>query len=153
MCIREAREHLGKFLKRFVLKYKSTVVINESLTCQSNDGKKYFYYGIFPVLVVAVVLVTGFDIYFYKQYHSTSSSKDKKFLYLFPMPCIAPSVFVVNCVLSVATAIKLFCWNKIKKWILDNNDTEPRLNQETPENMQDTPEARKKKQSNAVKIS
>ena len=131
MCIKEAREHLGRFLKRFVLKYKSTIAINESSLSQSEDGKIYFYYGVFPVIMIAVGLVTIFDIYFYWKYHYTSSYSDKKFLYLFPIPCVAPSFFVVNFVMSEATATRLF-YQDIKTCnMLPVYDT--RLEQDTPE--------------------
>ena len=114
ICIKEAREHLGRLLERFVLKYKSTIVIQESSLSQSKDGKTYFYYGVFPVMMISVGLVTGVDIYFYCKYHKTSSYNDKKFLYLFPIPYVAPSFFVVNFVMSVATLGRIFCWDKVK---------------------------------------
>ena len=107
MCTKEAREFLGRFLKRFLLKYKSTIAINDSSLFQSKDVKTYFYYGFFPVIIIVVCLITGFDIYFYWKYHYTSSYSDKKFLYLFPIPCVAPSFFVVNAVMSVGTTIRL----------------------------------------------
>ena len=112
MCIDEAREHLGRFLKRFVLKYKSTIIINDSSLSQSEDGKSYFYYGVFPVMLAGVCIVTGVDIYFYVKYRYTSSYNDKKFLYLFPIPCVAPCFFVVNSAMSLATTARLFCRDK-----------------------------------------
>ena len=133
MCIKEAREHLGRFLKRFILKYKSTIVINESSLSQSEDGKIYFYYGFFPVIIIVVCLVTGFDIYFYWKYHNTSSYNDKKFLYLFPIPCVAPSLFVVNLIMSMPKAIRLFCWDIKACNMLRTPEYYTRLEQDTPE--------------------
>ena len=150
MCIKEAQEHLGRFLKRFALKYKSKIAVNESSLSQSKDGKTYFYFGVFPVIMIAVGLVTSFDIHFYWKYHYTSSKSDKKFLYLFPIPCVAPSFFVVNFIMSVATTIKLFCWDKMKKYWGGLNDgaTTPLPNiAERRHNIQDTLETQSNEQN------
>ena len=151
MCIKEAREHLGRFLKRYVSKYKSTIAINESSLSQSEDGKIYFYYGVFPVIMIAVGLVTIFDIYFYWKYHYTSSYSDKKFLYLFPIPIIAPIFFVINLVMSGGTTIRLFCWDEIKKLVVRDGLNEATLNhhENTAEkqlNKQDKPETHSSEQ-------
>ena len=114
MCIEEAREHLGKHLKKFAFKYS----IDQKDYSLSHEKVLFFFIEriFFPVLLVGVGLVTGVDIYFYLKYHNTSSYNDKKFLYLFPIPCVAPSFFVVNLVMSVVTAIRLFYWDKVKNF-------------------------------------
>ena len=122
MCKKEAREHLGKLLKRFVLSYS----IDKMDSSLSHEKILFFFIVrmFFPVMLVGVCLVTSFDIYFYLKYHYTSSYNDKKFLYLFPIPCVAPSFLVVNFIMSVATTIKLFCWDKEKKcWKSTNENT------------------------------
>ena len=112
MCTEGAREHLGKHLKRFAFKYS----IDQKDSSLSHEKVLFFFVEriFFPVMLVGVGLVTGVDIYFYLKYHNTSSYNDKKFLYLFPIPCVAPSFFVVNLVMSVVTAIRLFYWDKVK---------------------------------------
>ena len=113
MCKKEARKHLGKLLKRFVLSYS----IDKTDSSLSHEKILFFFIVrmFFPVMLVGVCMVTYFDISFYRKYHSTDSYNDKKFLYLFPIPCVAPSFFVVNFVMSVVTAIKIFYWDKVKK--------------------------------------
>ena len=117
MCIEEAREHLGKHLKRFAFKYS----IDQKDYSLSHEKVLFFFIEriFFPVMLVGVGLVTGVDIYFYRKYHNTSSYNDKKFLYLFPIPCVAPSFFVVNLVMSVATTIRLFYWDKVKNFCIE----------------------------------
>ena len=79
-------------------------------------------------MLVGVCLVTGFDIYFYCKNHYTSSYNDQKFLYLFPIPCIAPIFFAINFIMSVVTAIKLFYWDKEKKCRESTNENTPLVN-------------------------
>ena len=106
--MKKTREHLGKQLKKILSNhYKSIVIIDKrkSSILKFKDEKIFFFLierVVFPVMLVAVVIVTGFDIYLYRKYHS--SCNDKTFLYLFPIPYVAPSIFAVNFVMSVATA-------------------------------------------------
>ena len=65
----------------------------------------------FPVMLVAAVIITSFDIYLYWKYNT--SHNDKRFLYLFPIPYVAPGIFGFNFVMSVATAMKIFYWDKL----------------------------------------
>ena len=65
----------------------------------------------FPVILVAVVIISSFDIYLYRKYHTLYN--DKRFLYLFPVPCVAYGIFGANFVMSVATAIKIFYCDKV----------------------------------------
>ena len=121
---KEARKHLGKQLRNILLNhYKSIVIIdkNKSSILQLEDEEIFFFLikrVVFPVMLVAVVIVTGFDIYLYRKYHS--SYNDKTFLYLFPMPYVAPSMFVVNFVMSVATTktIKLGSKDNCQKFLI-----------------------------------
>ena len=114
MCMKGAREHLGKHLKRFAFMYS----IDQKDSSLSHEKVLFFFIEriFFPVMLVGVVLVTGVDIYFYRKYHNTSSYNDPKFLYLFPIPYVAPCFFVVNLVMSVATTIRLFYWDKVKNF-------------------------------------
>ena len=110
--MKKTREHLGKQLKKILSNhYKSIVIIDKrkSSILKFKDEKIFFFLierVVFPVMLVAVLIVTGFDIYLYRKYHS--SYYDKTFLYLFPIPYVAPSMFAVNFVMSVVTATKIF---------------------------------------------
>ena len=84
----------------------------------SNHEKKFYFFierVVFPVMLMAVTLVTIFDIYCYSEYHSFSAHEDPKFLYLFPIPYVAPIIFGVNLVMSVVTGIKFLYWNEVEE--------------------------------------
>ena len=123
MCMKGAREHLGKLLKRFVSNYYKSIMIidkKKSSLSQFEDEKIFFFFIeriAFPVMLVAVVIITCFDIYLYGKYHTLYY--DKRSFYLFPIPCVAPSIFVVNLVISVATATKMFWWDKLKAKLIE----------------------------------
>ena len=95
--------------------YKSIMIIDKrkSSILKFKDEKIFFFLierVVFPVMMVAVLIVTCFDIYLYWKYHS--SYNDKTFLYFFPIPYVAPSMFAVNFVMSVVTATKIFYWDE-----------------------------------------
>ena len=121
MCIKEARERLGKHLEKLLKRFSLNYSIDEEDSSSSHEKVLFFYIVrmFFPVMLVSIGLVTGFDVYFYWKYHSTDSYNDQKILYLFPIPCVAPSMFLVNFVMSVVTAFKLFhcdkCCDKQKR--------------------------------------
>ena len=104
MCMKGAREHLGKLLKRFVSNYYKSIMIidkKKSSLSQFEDEKIFFFFIeriAFPVMLVAVVIITCFDIYLYGKYRTLYY--DKRSFYLFPIPCVAPSIFVVNLVIQ-----------------------------------------------------
>ena len=115
VCSEEAQEHLGKLLKSFLFKYcKSIIIINkeDSSILQLKDEKIFFFFierMAFPVMLVTAVIITRFDFYLYRKYHILYN--DERFLYLFPVPCVACGIFGANLVMSVATAIKIFYWD------------------------------------------
>ena len=117
VCIEEAREHLGKLVNSFLSKYykiKSTITSNneDSQLLQLKDEKKFFFFierMAFPVMLVTVVIITSYDNHLYKKIHTLYN--DKRFLYLFPVPCVAYGIFGFNFVMSMATAIKIFYWD------------------------------------------
>ena len=118
MCMKEAREHLGKLLKRFMLKYYKSIIIidkKKSSISQFKDEKILLFFierMAFPVMLVATVIITIFDVYFYWKYQI--SYNDKRFLYLFPVPYVAPTIFAINFVMSVATAMNILYWDEVK---------------------------------------
>ena len=123
MCTKEAREQLGKRLKSFISKYYESVIIfdiKKSSILQFKDEKIFFFFikrVAFPMMLVAVVIITSFDIYLYWKYrnlHIYYNVNDNRFLYFFPIPCVAPTIFGVNFVMSVATTLWIFYWDKLK---------------------------------------
>ena len=122
MCMKETRERLGKLLKSFALIYSNSIIINdnkESSLLQLKDEEILFFFierVAFPVILVVVVVITYFDIYLYRKYYL---SLDKDISYLFPIPYIAQSVLGVNFLMSVATIIKMFYWDKVKAKLIE----------------------------------
>ena len=149
MCFKKPREFLGKLIEKHVWNNKFITSIIGKKESSSNHEKNFYFFierVVFPVMLMAVTLVTIIDIYFYCKYHSTSAREDPKFLYLFPIPVVAPGFFVVNFVMSVATAIKfLYCnWKEIQEYC-KNKASSNEQNNETAEggvlleNMEDVP--------------
>ena len=120
VCSEKARESIGKVIERNIWNSKYIKSIIGEMESSSNYEKHFYFIVervVFPVILVSVFVVTGFDIYLYKKYcdKSKTASADNEFLYLFPIPCVVPSVFVVNFLMSVGTAIKISYWEKVKK--------------------------------------
>ena len=122
ICMKEAREQLGKRLKSFISNYYESVIIfdiKKSSILQFKDEKIFFFFierVAFPMMLVAVVIITCFDIYLYRKYRNLHIFyNENRFLYLFPIPCAAPTIFGVNFVMSVATTIWIFYWDELNK--------------------------------------